>query len=59
VETACVVSYRTAAATLNGLTGLKLSHESVWRIVQNAGDWERACGRTGGRSKGRVRSRGL
>lgn len=40
VEAACAVSYRTAAATLNGLTGLRLSHESVWRIVQNAGSWE-------------------
>ena len=33
VEAACAVSYRTAATTLNDLTGLKLSHESVWRIV--------------------------
>ena len=42
VEAACAVSYRTAAATVSGLTGLNLSHESVWCIVQNAGDWERA-----------------
>ena len=42
VEAACTVSYRTAAATVSDLTGLNLSHESVWRIVQNAGDWERA-----------------
>ena len=42
VEAACAVSYRTAATTLNDLAGLNLSHESVWRIVQNAGDWERA-----------------
>ena len=42
VEAACAVSYRTAAATVSDLTGLNLSHESVWRIVQNAGDWERA-----------------
>lgn len=41
METACAVSYRTAATTLNDLTGLNLSHESVWRIVQNAGSWER------------------
>lgn len=40
VEAACGVSYRAAAATLNDLTGLNLSHESVWRIVQNAGSWE-------------------
>lgn len=40
VEAACAVSYRTAATTLNDLTGLNLSHESVWRIVQNAGSWE-------------------
>jgi len=40
VEAACAVSYRTAAGTLNDLTGLNLSHESVWRIVQNAGAWE-------------------
>ena len=39
VEAACAVSHRTAAATLNDLTGLSLSHESVWRIVQNAGSW--------------------
>lgn len=37
VEAACAVSYRTVAATLNDLTGLNLSHESVWRIVQSAG----------------------
>ena len=42
VEAACAVSHRTAAATLNDLTGLSLSHESVWRIVQNAGSWEQA-----------------
>lgn len=42
VEAACAVSYRTAATTLNDLTGLNLSHESVWRIVQNAGSWEQA-----------------
>lgn len=42
VEAACAVSYRTAATTLNELTGLNLSHESVWRIVQNAGSWEQA-----------------
>lgn len=42
VEAACAVSYRTAATTLNNLTGLNLSHESVWRIVQNAGSWEQA-----------------
>ena len=42
VEAACAVSYRTAAAALNDLTGLNLSHESVWRIVQNAGSWEQA-----------------
>ena len=42
VEVACAVSYRTAATTLNDLTGLNLSHESVWRIVQNAGSWEQA-----------------
>ncbi len=42
VEAACAVSYRTAATTLNDLTGLNLSHESVWRIVQNAGDWEQS-----------------
>ena len=40
VEAACAVSYRTAATTLNDLTGLKLSHESVWRIVQSVGSWE-------------------
>ena len=40
VEAACAVSYRTAATTLNDLTGLDISHESVWRIVQNAGSWE-------------------
>ena len=42
VEAACAVSYRAAATTLNDLTGLNLSHESVWRIVQNAGDWEQS-----------------
>lgn len=42
VEAACAVSYRTAATTLNDLTGLNMSHESVWRIVQNAGSWEQA-----------------
>ena len=42
VEAACAVSYRTAATTLNDLTGLNLSHESVWRIVQNAGSWEQS-----------------
>lgn len=42
VEAACAVSYRTAATTLNDMTGLNLSHESVWRIVQNAGTWEQA-----------------
>ena len=42
VEAACAVSHRTAAATLNDLTGLSLSHESVYRIVQNAGSWEQA-----------------
>lgn len=42
VEAACSASYRTAATTLNDLTGLSLSHESVWRIVQNAGSWEQA-----------------
>lgn len=40
VEAACAVSYRTAATELNDLTGLNLSHESVWRIVQSAGKWE-------------------
>lgn len=40
VEAACAVSYRTAATELNDLTGLNLSHESVWRIVQSAGSWE-------------------
>lgn len=40
VEAACAVSYRTAATTLNDLTGLNMSHESVWRIVQSAGSWE-------------------
>lgn len=38
-EAACAVSYRTAATTLNDLTGLNLSHESVWRIVQEMGHW--------------------
>lgn len=42
VEAACAVSYRRAATTLNDLTGLNLSHESVWRIVQNAGSWEQS-----------------
>lgn len=42
VEAACAVSYRTAATTLNDLTGLDISHESVWRIVQNVGSWEQA-----------------
>lgn len=42
VEAACAVSYRTAATTLNDLTGLDISHESVWRIAQNAGSWEQA-----------------
>ena len=42
VEAACAVSYRAAATTLNDLTGLNLSHESVWRIVQNAGEWEQS-----------------
>ena len=42
VEAACAVSYRTAATALNDLTGLDISHESVWRIVQNAGSWEQA-----------------
>lgn len=42
VEAACAVSFRTAAIALNDLTGLNLSHESVWRIVQNAGRWEQA-----------------
>lgn len=40
IEAACAVSYRTAAATLSDLTGLNISHESVWRIVQSAGSWE-------------------
>lgn len=42
VETACAVSYRTAATELNDLTGLGISPMSVWRIVQNAGTWEQA-----------------
>lgn len=42
VEAACSVSYRTAAAELNNLTGLGISPMSVWRIVQNAGTWEQA-----------------
>lgn len=42
VEAACAVSYRRARDTLNNLTGLNMSHESVWRIVQNAGSWEQA-----------------
>ncbi len=42
IEAACAVSYRTAAATLSDLTGLNISHESVWRIVQSAGSWEQA-----------------
>lgn len=41
VEAACAVSYRRAATEINDLTGLRLSHESVWRIVQDAGSWER------------------
>ncbi len=41
-EAACAVSYRTAATTLKDLTGLDISHESVWRIVQTAGNWEQA-----------------
>lgn len=42
VEAACAVSYRTAATTLNNMTGLNLSHESVWRIVQDICSWEQA-----------------
>lgn len=41
VETACAVSYRQASIAVNDLTGLTLSHESVWRMVQSAGEWER------------------
>lgn len=40
VESACEGSYRASATALNELTGLKLSHQSVWRIVQNVGSWE-------------------
>ena len=32
VEAGCAVSYRTAATTVSDLTGLNLSHESVWRV---------------------------
>ena len=46
VEAACAVSYQTAATPLNDLTGLNLSRKNVWRIVQNAGNWEQA--RVGG-----------
>lgn len=42
VEAACAVSYRTAATEISDLTGLNLSHESVWRIVQSAGNWEQS-----------------
>lgn len=41
VKAVCAVSYRRAAAEINELTGLRLSHESVWRIVQDAGSWKR------------------
>ena len=41
VEAACAVSYRRASTAVNDLTGLTLSHESVWRMVQSAGEWER------------------
>ena len=42
VEAACAVSYRTAATTLNDMTGFNLSHENVWRIVLNSGTWEQS-----------------
>ena len=40
IKSDCAVRCLTAVSTLNELTGLNLSHQSVWRIVQNAGSWE-------------------
>lgn len=41
LEEACTKSYRKAAETLSTKTGLAISHESVWRIVQKVGTWRR------------------
>lgn len=40
-EAACHKSYRVVASEMNAMTGLNISHESVWRMVQSAGTWAR------------------
>ncbi len=40
IKSDCAVRCRTAASTLNELTGLNLSHQIAWRIVENAGSRE-------------------